>query len=149
MAKKIQKSSDEGQFYEYREHESIIYGLSDEYTLSYQEYYVLFSFYVEHSMYKDQSTKKRSFTDYGWPNDKTTENGVKEELSKVLPLYNDCDDFIFTREDDLDSQFASTDLANGKITNRSKERGVFAIQGERKNESYFLLLFSRIRNCLV
>lgn len=135
------------QEFEYREEWSIIHGLKDQFELSNDEYHILYSFYVEHSMYDDQSCRKRTWIDYGWSSNKTIANGAKDELCKVLQLYSN-EDFIFTKEDDLDTQFVMCELENGTIHNIDKERGVFAIASESILESYFIILFSRVRNCL-
>ena len=55
--KRIPRNKDT-QGFEYVESESILHGLRDEYSLSKEEHYILYSFYVEHSMYGDQSSKK-------------------------------------------------------------------------------------------
>ena len=65
-------------------------------------------------MYGEQSTRCRNWTDYGWENNETTKNGAKEALCRILQLYKN-DSFVFTREDDLDTQFAMSDLSDGTI----------------------------------
>ena len=148
MGKKAgQKKPNTVQEYEYYPEGSILYGINDEYCLTQNEHFILYSFFVEYSMYGDQSMRRRNWIDYGWENNETIKNGAKDALCRVLNLYKD-EHFVFTREEDLDTQFLMTDLADGPIQSKSTERGVFAIAGESANESYFLILFSRIRNCL-
>lgn len=84
MTKKRTPRNKDVQGFEYIESESILHGLRDEYSLSREEHYILYSFYVEHSMYGDQSNRKRTFMDYGWDSNETTKNGAKEALCKVL-----------------------------------------------------------------
>ena len=147
MTKKRTPRNKDVQGFEYIESESILHGLRDEYSLSREEHYILYSFYVEHSMYGDQSNRKRTFMDYGWDSNETTKNGAKEALCKVLQLYGN-DDFGFEEDDELGTYLAATSLSHDAVHDLSKERGVFSISGEKRNESYFILVFSRIRNCL-
>lgn len=95
----------------------------------------------------DQSNKKRTFMDYGWDSNETTKSGAKEALCKVLPLYGN-DGFGFEEDDEIGAYLAATSLSRDAAHDLSTERGVFSISGEKRNESYFILVFSRIRNCL-
>lgn len=64
------------QTYRYIKENSILKGVVDEYNLSQEEYYLLYSFYVTYSMCGKQSEKKKQFVDYGWPRNRTTGNAL-------------------------------------------------------------------------
>ena len=137
------------QTYQYKEAQSIIYRLTDEYALTETEYFRLYSFFVTYSMCKAQSTKKRTIEDYGWVSRtpgkaaNIVSSGLKEVLANVLHLDGNAS-FIFTDEDDLAVRFAETDLINVNPNEIAIERAVIGKTTTETN-AYFKL-FYRIRN---
>ncbi len=130
------------QTYQYLVAGSILGVNADEYILSENEYYRLYSFFVTYSMCGRQSAKKRSFTDYGWPSDSIKNNALGNALSNVLSL-NRNPNFIFTDKDDLAIRFSSLDLHDGMVTNVDMERAVIGRTAECNN---YLKLFYRVRD---
>lgn len=132
------------QTYKYKIKGSILSKGQDEYTLSKNEYYCLYSFFVTYSMCGSQSAKKRTFMDYGWHenNIKNTELGIA--LSEVLNL-NRNSDFTFTVRDDLSVQFNKCNLKDGFLVDVDCERAVIGITRGSNN---YLRLFYRVRNGL-
>ena len=132
MEKKKQK-----QTYKYRKADSILYNLTDEYVLTNEEYYELYSFYVTYSMCGNQSMKKRKFTDYGWKthNIQETKNGKNHKTDLGIALERvitfDSDHFSFsTGDDDLDVLFRKYNLEDGPIIDLNTERAVIGVTNE-------------------
>ena len=147
MEKKKQK-----QTYKYRKANSILYNLTDEYVLTNEEYYELYSFYVTYSMCGNQSMKKRKFTDYGWKshNIQETKNGKNHKTDLGIALERvitfDSDHFSFsTGDDDLGVLFRKYNLEDGPIIDLSTERAVIGITHE---DNKYLKMFHRVRNGL-
>ena len=91
-----------------------------------------------------QSVKKRTFVDYGWPDNNIVNTTLGSKLSSVLNL-NRNPDFIFTTKNDLKEQFISHQLTDGELMNVDRERAVIGITSEKNN---YLKLFYRIRDGL-
>lgn len=123
---------------------SILGTLPDEYTLSVKDYYSIYSFYVTHSMCKSLSVKKRGFCDYGWASNSTTDPLIAAALKGVLNLHRN-PEFVFTTKNDLSSQFTNRSLADGPVTDLTRERAVIGITYEDSN---YHKLFHHIRNGL-
>lgn len=130
------------QTYRYSKGASILGNFHDEYQLTQEEYYKIYSFYVTYSMCGSQSAKKRSFTFYGWECENVKSTALGEALTSVLNL-NRCPSFVFTNRDDLAAQFAALDLADGELENVDSERAVIGKTSENNN---FLRLFYRVRD---
>lgn len=130
------------QTYKYIIADSILGNLHDEYSLSEQEYYRIYSFYVTYSMCGKQSAKKRTFTDYGWPSESVKNTALGNALTTELCL-NRKSNFIFTNEDDLATQFINNDLQDGLLADVDTERAVI---GKTSESNKHLKLFYRIRN---
>lgn len=131
------------QTYKYKIAGSILGDTSDEYKLSENEFFRIYSFYVTYSMCGSLSAKKRSFTDYGWPNNSLKDEELKSALREVISL-NRNPNFIFTEENDLGKRFSSLKLDDGEIKNLDFERAVIA----RTAGTNYIKLFHRIRNGL-
>lgn len=140
------------QTYKYIEDRSIVYGETDEYKLSQEEYYQLYSFFVTYSLCKHQSAKQRQYVDYGWPkfarkiHEKTPNPQVylKDCLTSVIDI-DDKKHFVFTDEDNLAECFEKLNLQDGRITDLLTERAVIAKTSENNK---FFKLFYRIRDGL-
>jgi len=132
----------ERQTYRYKKEDSIMGNLRDEYSLTPEEYYKVYSFYVTYSMCGSQSAKKRSFLSYGWEQESIRSTPLGMALSSVLNL-NRNSAFIFTDRDDLSEQFAVQELTDGKLENVDYERAVIGKTSEGNN---YLKLFYRIRD---
>lgn len=132
----------EKQTYKYCKERSIISNQIDEYQLTQEEYYKIYSFYVTYSMCGSQSGKKRSFTDYGWESGRIKSTILGEALCSILDLYNKAS-FVFTDQDDLANQFDALDLTDGELKSVVHER---AVVGKTPGENYFMKLFYRIRD---
>ncbi len=135
--------------YKYIEADSIIYGLSDDYAFTINEYFCIYSFFVTYSLCAKQSSKKRRIEDYGWQAEegkKTTivTSRLKDALSTALDLDSD-PFFIFTEDNDLKARFAEVNLKDGKPTDISTERAVI---GKTSGSNPYFKLFYRIRNAL-
>lgn len=130
------------QTYQYKKGESILGDLHDDYQLTQEEFYKLYSFYVTFSMCGNQSAKKRTFIDYGWESE-TIKNspGLENALARVIN-FRDNDSFVFTDKNDLGDQFMRNDLTDGELTNIEDERAVI---GKTEGNRY-LKLFYRVRD---
>lgn len=113
----------------------------DEYTLSESEYYKIYSFYVTYSLCKNQSAKKRTFSDYGWKDKNIQDIELANTLKRVINLYEEC--FVFTENDELAEKFNLLSLNDGLITDLSFERCVI---GKTWENNVYLKLFYHIRN---
>lgn len=129
--------------YKYKESESIILGVEDQYDFSVKEYYQLYSFFVTYSLCGSQSKKKRTLTDYGWEYTSFSKSNLQKKLEDVLAL-NGNENFCFN-PDDLKTSFARHDLQDGKIENLDEERGVLV---QTSDTNKYLKLFYRIRDGL-
>lgn len=132
------------QTYKYIIADSILGAAQDEYVLSENEFYRLYSFFVTYSMCGRQSTKKRSFSDYGWANDNIKNTILGFALGRVLNL-NRNPSFIFTDKDELLDKFNSLNLSDGIALNLDNER---AVVGKTSESNNYLKLFYRIRDGL-
>lgn len=132
----------EKQTYRYSKGSSILGNLHDEYQLSQEEYYKIYSFYVTYSMCGSQSAKKRNFTSYGWDSESIKATSLGEALLTVLNL-NRNPVFVFTDRDDLAAQFGALSLTDGELENVDYERAVIGKTSENNN---YLRLFYRIRD---
>lgn len=132
----------EKQTYRYSKGSSILGNLHDEYQLSKEEYYKVYSFYVTYSMCGTQSAKKRSFTSYGWDGENVKSTTLGKALLAVLNL-NRNPSFVFTDRDDLAAQFNALYLTDGDLENVDNERAVIGKTSESNN---YLRLFYRIRD---
>ena len=74
------------QTYKYIKNNSILGDLHDDYHLSQEEFYKLYSFYVTFSMCGNQSAKKRTFMDYGWPSDAIDSSELGGNVSECHKL---------------------------------------------------------------
>ncbi len=141
-----------GQTYRYIKENSIIYNQVDDYVLSLEEFFLLYSFFVTYSVCENQSAKRRSFEDYGWKNGniQTTVNNSKvvtplgKALNEVLN-FSVNKNFLFTDEDNLRELYRKNDLVDGVLTDLDKERAVIA---KTNGSNKYLKLFYRIRNGL-
>ncbi len=136
------------QTYRYKKAKSILEGLSDEYELTENEYYKLYSFFVTYSLCENQSRKSKTFTDYGWSSNQlklASKDGVilKNELKKIIDLTKS--NFVFTDEDDLKEKFDSLNLQDAALTDYDTERMVIS---KTNAGNKYLKLFYRIRNGL-
>ena len=140
------------QTYPYRKNQSIIFNQSDEFSLSCEEYYLLYSFFVTYSCCGTQSGKKRTFKDYGWssfarktfskemPDKKVY---LKDNLVEILDL-DDRNYFIFTEDsDDVSTCFNDLNLPDGILCDVDTERAVITRTSESNR---YLKLFYRIRD---
>lgn len=140
------------QTYRYIKEKSILYGQIDEYELSKEEYFILYSFFVTYSMCSTQSAKKRTFGDYGWSTHNieiTNTFGKREntELGLLLKGILDFDNyyFVFSDKDDLKEKFKKVGLNDGALSDLDNERAVIAKTSEKNK---YLKFFYRIRDCL-
>lgn len=147
--------ANEKQTYQYKSEDSILSGLTDDYTLSIVEVYRLYTFYVTYSMCGSQSMKKRSIADYGWTiipalkkknqvNPTLSNTGLDTELKKVLDL--ESASFVFTDKNDLKKRFDDNNLSDGSLTDYDTERCVIGKTTQEGNK--YTKLFYRIRNGL-
>ena len=139
------------QSYKYIIANSIIYQQEDEYKLSQDDFYVLYSFYVTYSCCGNQSMKRRTIEEYGW-NSFSRKKGVKtpdpskylkDALAEIINL-DDKDHFIFTEDgDDISKCMTKVDLADGILTDYETERCICMRNSENNR---FLNLSYRIRD---
>ena len=134
------------QSYKYIKENAIISPDLDDYCLSIDEYYRIYSFYVTYSMCGNQSAKKRSFQDYGW--DANTIKGVdgavlKKALKDVLDLTKAETSFVFAKDDNLKELFTKYQLEDAPLTDIERERAVIVSAG---GTNRYLNLFYRIRD---
>ena len=129
--------------YKYIKGNSILGKIVDEYILTLEEYYLLYSFYVTYSLCDNQSAKKKTFIDYGWNTNKINNTDLGMALSSVLNL-NRNPKFVFM-ENDIDKQFLNHNLPDGELNDVDSERAVIVKSSENNN---YLRLFHRIRNGL-
>lgn len=132
------------QTYKYCREKSILGTGCDEYALSQEEYFRLYSFYVTYSMCGAQSFRKLAFTDYGWPSNKLNDPVLKSALLDVLNFAG-ARSFVFTDGNDLFNRFSEAGLQDGEVDDLSFERAVI---GKTSGSNRYLKLFYRIRNCL-
>ncbi len=133
--------------YPYVIRNSILYGLTDEYSLSKEEYYLLYSFFVTHSMCGTQSAKKKSFVDYGWGSNKIedTSSGkavptaLGNSLKAILEFKRQDSSFIFSGVFDLGSLFLNNQLCDGHYQNTIPNVLLLAARMAKTN----------IRNCFI
>lgn len=139
-AKKIKQS------YKYIKEKSILAGLSDDFQLTENEYYRLYSFFVTYSLCERQSMRQRTLVDYGWDNNRMNHNGLKKALQEIWNFddqMNKC--FKFTVENNLKEQFQELNLVDGGCEDYFDER--FAI-GHTSQSNQYYKVFHHIRNCL-
>ena len=130
------------QTYKYIKNNSIVHSQNDEYKLSKEEYFLIYSFYVTYSLCGNQSMKKRCFKDYGWPDDNIRSKELGRALASVLN-FDGNKNFCFTEEDNLKEKFSELELFDGFLVNLEFERAVIAFtNGNNK----YLKLFYRIRD---
>lgn len=130
--------------YKFKKAESIVHNSSDEYLLSKNEYYMIYSFFVTYSMCGTQSGKRRTLVDYGWSCESLKKSGAKLDLERILKLDNN-KNFCFNENDDLSALFKKHDLPDGVLQNLDTERAVLThTQGDNK----YFKLFYRIRDGL-
>ena len=120
------------QKYQYKIADSILGKMQDEYALSENEYYCIYSFFVTYSMCGSQSAKKRTFSDYGWSVENVKNTTLGSALENVLNLNRNLD-FIFTDKDELAIQFNSKNLPDGPLIDIDKERAVISKTSDRKS----------------
>ena len=138
------------QTYKYIVNDSIVGIGNDEYTLSQEEYSLIYSFYVTYSMCGKQSLKRRTFIDYGWAsnniqvidNHKKINTDLGNALIGVID-FSKSSTFIFTDKDDLETQFSNNNLGDGILTDYDVERCVI---GQTSENNKYLKLFYRIRD---
>ena len=130
------------QTYEYIKNNSIVHSQNDEYKLSKEEYYLIYSFYVTYSLCANQSQKKRCFKDYGWPDNNIRSNELGRALARILDFKGN-ENFCFTEEDVLKEKFMDLELPDGFVENLEFERAVVGITNEKNK---YLKLFYRIRD---
>lgn len=128
--------------YKYTKANSIVDPSQDAYSLSKDEYYTLYAFFVTYSMCGSQSEKKRSLIDYGWKDKNFTTSGAKAALEKVFKLDGNAD-FCFTAQNDLAIRFKERDLPDGILQNLDTERAVIA---KTSGGNKYLKLFYRVRD---
>lgn len=129
------------QTYKYKKENSILGDLVDEYALSEQEYYKLYSFFVTYSLCGNQSAKKRTFLDYGWESESIKSTELGQALKSVIDLGGI--NFIFTDQDELKEKFDSMSLSDGQVADLSFERCVI---GKTNATNKYLKLFYRVRD---
>lgn len=129
------------QTYQYKKENSILGNLQDEYRLSENEYYRLYSFYVTYSLCGNQSAKKRTFLDYGWESESIKNTVLGQELKRVIDLGNA--NFVFTDQDELKEKLDALALGDGIITDLRFERCVI---GKTNAPNKYLKLFYRVRD---
>ena len=112
----------------------------DEYNLTRDEYYCIYSFYVTYSMCNSQSNKKRSLVDYGWV-DNTWKDVVEQQLLTAFAY--DSAHCVNKSDFDLKSSFTSMQLEDGLLANVDDERFVIAKTSEQNK---WLKLFHRLRD---
>ncbi len=134
------------QTYKFIKEKSILANLTDEYDLTENEFYKLYSFFVTYSLSKKQSGKSRNFKDYGWSdntlNATCDSNVLEDTLESIIDLSKK--NFVFTEKNNLKEQFQNTNLSDGKLDDCDTERMVIA-KTDANNK--YLKLFYRIRNC--
>ena len=128
--------------YQYIIADSILGNTPDEYSLSENEYFCIYSFFVTYSMCGRQSAKKRTFVDYGWGNDGIKDSQLGDSLKSLINL-NRNSDFVFTDKDKLLNEFSLHQLTDGQLLNVNIERAVIVRNSEPNN---YLQLFYRIRD---
>lgn len=131
------------QTYKYKREESIVLNFDDDYELSQEEYYLLYSFFVTYSMCGNQSGKKKNFVDYGWQNINLKNSPLETELQKIINLKEK--QFVFTDKDNLKEEFKNNNLTDGKLSDYTTERCVIAKTNENNK---YLKLFYRVRDGL-
>lgn len=131
------------QTYKYVQNNSILNGCSDEYQLSKNEFYTLYSFYVVHSMCVGQSGKRMDFIGYGWPGNKL-EGALLVSLNNVID-FNKNPNFVFTDKNDLKERFSELNLMDGYLADVDWERFVIA---KTKENNRYLKMFYRVRDGL-
>ena len=137
----------------YVKQNSVLYGLTDEYSLSKEEYYLLYSFFVTYSMCGTQSAKKRSFVDYGWDSNtifetaggKKTVTSLGKALTSILPISAKDPLFVFANDNSVAPFFLATQLNDGTLPEYDSERAVIAQTWENNK---YLKLFYRVRDGL-
>jgi hypothetical protein len=133
--------------YKYRKQASIIGTAPDEYDLTENEYYRLYSFFVTYSMCQSQSSKNRSFVDYGWPENNIQKPPLHNSLKAILDVTNNS--FVVIKNNDdgnsMSTYFQSLDLPDGPVSNVEYERAVM-VYIDRLN--MYMQLFYRIRDAL-
>ena len=133
--------------YKYIKNNSIVLSTSDNYKLLDREYILLYSFFVTYSMCGNQSSKKRTFKDYGWANENLTENKkLYEKLNQLINLRRQY--FVFIDKDApkniLKDEFKKCNLTDRILSDYETERMVILKKGLKNN---FLEVCYRIRNC--
>ena len=130
------------QTYQYKIADSILGMVPDNFALTIDEYYRIYTFFVTYSMCDKQSAKKRSFSDYGWQNGNIKNTALGNALAAVLNL-NRNPHFIFTDKNELGTKFNALDLPDGIATNLAYER---AVVGKTSESNNYMKLFYRIRD---
>jgi len=137
----------------YKERDSILYNIDDEYSLDKNEYYLLYNFFVTYSLCGNQSKKKRTFQEYGWHyfartlgnNDVDDSIYLKDKLSQAINLDNKSNFLFYKKSDNITSMYDSLNLSNGLLNDYFTERAACLITS---NSNRYLHLFYRIRNGL-
>lgn len=129
------------QTYQYKKENSILGDLLDEYSLTENEYYKLYSFYVTYSLCGNQSSKKKTFADYGWSSESIKNTALGQELKRIVDLGNA--NFVFTEQDELKEKFDELLLCDGAVTDLSFERCVI---GKTNAPNKYMKLFYRVRD---
>lgn len=133
------------QTYKYKKADSILQGKSD-YILGQTEYYLLYNFFVTHSVCKNQSFQKRNFIDYGWTtNSIIHQNKAATELGKV---FEECVKFnitVFNGKYSIRDLFNQNNLIDGILNDYDTERAVLKKTDENNQ---YIKLFHHVRNCL-
>ena len=134
------------QTYKYTKAGSIIGHNPDDYSLTQNEYYRIYSFYVTYCMCENLSAKKKQFINYGWRSNNingTDSTDLREALTDVLDLVKRKTKFVFTEKDELEDLFTEYDLEDGALTDLDNERFVI---GKTPGDNKYLRLFYRLRN---
>lgn len=118
---------------------------NNEYSLTQEEYFLLYNFFVTYSVCKNQSFQKRNFTDYGWQTNNIKQQGKETDLGIMLKNHINFNISTFNGTVDLKDLFKKNDLIDGILPNYDNERAVITVS--RENNKY-LNLFHQIRNCL-
>lgn len=130
------------QTYQYKQQESILFGLRNTYELTDGEYRILYTFFVTYSLCKSSSWQRKDLKFYGWNG--SYKDTVKELVEGVLGP----DALVVVGNDKpagtLKQEMSRMNLHNGRLDNLDKERAVIV---DNHEDNKFYNLCRHIRNC--
>ena len=140
MEKQIKENKKVKLTHKYEKEKSILHEFigKDEYELSVDEYYTLYSFFVTYSAANWQSLKGKDFKFYNWH-----ANDLTKKVKDFFDIYNE--NFFRTEIVNLTEDYNNLDLADGRLKNILPERFVVC---ENRGGNKYIKLFAKIRNCL-